>query len=319
MNAGPPPSRPAAPQRRSGPRAEWREPLERVFLPVLLILAGVAALLVNLGLVPVDRMLRVFDLWPVALVLVGLVLIFRAWLPRVAVPIAAAVAVVFVVGALLYGSLPLGARGTARGADHSAPLGSVTEGRLVLDLGAGSTSVQAEEMGDLYRAHLEYSGGRAPGVQVDGGTVTIGGGSELGPFGGRGGTRARVTLNRSIPWEVHVGGGASRASLELGDVQLTRLDVSGGANHVEATLGPPRGTVAIHVSGGATSVTLHRPTGVPARATMSGGANNLTADGRRYNVVGGDVNWRSPDYDSATDRFDVEISGGASSVTLDQR
>ena len=290
-----------------------------MFLPLLLILAGVAALLVNLGLVSTDRMVRVFGLWPVVLVLLGLVLIFRGWLPRTIVPLAAAVAVVFVVGALAYGALPLGAQGPTRQSDHSAPLSSATEGRLVLDLGAANTTVHADEMADLYRAHLEYSGGRAPRVEVDGGTVTIGGGSGFPGFGARGGSRARVTLNRSIPWEVHVGGGASRGTLELGGLQLTRLEISGGANRIDASLGQPHGTVPVQVSGGATNVTLHRPSGVAARAVMSGGANNLTVDGKRYESLGSEVAWQSPDYDSAADRFDVHISGGASTVTLDQR
>ena len=52
---------------------------------------------------------------------------------------------------------------------------------------------------------------------------------------------------------------------------------------------------------------------------MTGGANNLTADGKRFNVFGSDVTWRSAEFDSASDRYEIVISGGASNGTRDQR
>jgi hypothetical protein len=157
-------------------------------------------------------------------------------------------------------------------------------------------------------------------VKDDAGTVSIsGGGPRFTLFGAGRTQRATITLNSSIPWEIHLGGGASRSTLQLGDVRLKRLEISGGANRVEATLPKPSGTVPIQVSGGATNVSLHRPSGTAVAATMSGGANNLRADGKAYNSFAGEASWRSPDYDAAADRYDVQISGGATKVTIDQR
>lgn len=320
MSSGPTPSRPAAPSpapARAARGGQWSG-RGGLLLPVLLILAGVLVLLVNFGYVSGQQLVRVFDLWPAALVLLGLVLIFRTRLPQFVVPIAVAIAIVLVVGALAYGSVPAGLRPTTQ-SDHVAPLGSATDGRLELNLAAGSTTVESQDMADLYRAHLEYPRGAAPDVSAQDGTVKIGGGSHSTLFGGGGTLRARVTLNGSIPWEIHVGGGASQVTLRLGQVGLKRLEISGGANHVEATLSKPKGTVPIQISGGATNVTLHRPSGTAARAVMSGGANNLKADGKSYGGFSGEASWRSPDYDGANDRYEIEVSGGAGNVKIDQR
>jgi hypothetical protein len=102
-------------------------------------------------------------------------------------------------------------------------------------------------------------------------------------------------------------------------VHLTSLQLSGGAKQVDITLPRPSGTVSIRISGGANNITVHRPSGVAARVLMSGGASNLTVDGNHRTVVGGDVSWQSADFGAAADRYEFEISGGASNVTLDQR
>jgi Domain of unknown function (DUF5668) len=59
-------------------------------LPLLLIAAGVLALLLDFGVVSSSQVARVFALWPAALVLLGVALICRAWLLRLMLPIAAA-------------------------------------------------------------------------------------------------------------------------------------------------------------------------------------------------------------------------------------
>jgi len=141
----------------------------------------------------------------------------------------------------------------------------------------------------------------------------------FGFLGLHGATSARVSLNRSIPWQISLGSGASRSRLQLAGLHLTSLEVSGGAEQVEVTLPRPTGTVPVRISGGASAVSLHRPSGAAISVDMSGGASSLTVDGQHHSIVGGGVSWRSSDFDSASDRYQLEISGGASNVTVDQR
>jgi hypothetical protein len=288
-------------------------------LPLILIVAGVLALLVNFGVVSGDQLLRVLDLWPAALIVLGLIIIFRAWLPRLFVPLALVLTVLLLLGAFAYATVLPGASVASAQSDYSAPLGRAERGRLQIGLAGSQLTVQGQEMGDLYRAHIEFPSGRAPEVKVDGGTVSIQSRNGWTIFGVRTSNRARVSLNQSIPWEVEVSAGASRNQLDLGNLHLTSLQLSGGAAQAEVTLPRPSGTIPIQVSGGASNITIHRPSGVAAHVQMSGGASNLTVDGDHRSVLGGDINWKSPGYDAASDRYDFEVSGGASNVTVDQR
>lgn len=98
---------------------------------------------------------------------------------------------------------------------------------------------------------------------------------------------------------------------------LRGLDLSGGASRVEVTLPRPVGTVPVRISGGASRLTLHRPAQVAARIRVSHGVSKLTFDRQRFGGLGGDNQWESPDYQNAADRYDIEVSGGASNLTID--
>jgi len=129
------------------------------------------------------------------------------------------------------------------------------------------------------------------------------------------GSSSARSRNTSLPWSLDVSGGASHATFDLASARVSDLSVSGGANNVTITLGPPSGTVSIDVSGGASSVTIHRPSGVPAEVVASGGASSVRLDDQALGGFG-DSQAKSPGYDSATDRYEVDVSGGASSVKV---
>ena len=126
----------------------------------------------------------------------------------------------------------------------------------------------------------------------------------------------QVTLTDQVPWSIQIGGGAANLRLDLRHAKLSKLEISGGANRLDAQLPSPKGTVLISVSGGANNVTMVAPAHAPWRVAVSGGVSAVTINGSSSGSLGGDFQQQSPDYGSATDRFDVEISGGASHVNF---
>jgi hypothetical protein len=52
---------------------------------------------------------------------------------------------------------------------------------------------------------------------------------------------------------------------------------------------------------------------------VGGGSTNLAFDEKRFGAAGGEVSLQSPDYESASDRYDITITGGASNLTVDAR
>jgi len=130
---------------------------------------------------------------------------------------------------------------------------------------------------------------------------------------------AEVALNARIPWDVEVRGGASRLLADLRRLRLGSLKVDGGASRLEVVLPALPGTVSVIILGGASNVVIRRPTGVAARLRVDGGATNLKFDDRHICAAGGELNLQSRDYDGATDRYDIAVTGGANNLSIDKQ
>jgi hypothetical protein len=205
--------------------------------------------------------------------------------------------------------------------DHelAAPLGRVASGRLVIGPKAARLTVRGDPaMAELCRASFESP---PPTVKVQGGTVTVryprmawltGLRVLLGPP-----PSGQVSLNTSIPWHVRVRGGTAHTSFDLSDVALYALELGGGVSHVEVILSTPAGTVPVRVAGGVHHLTVLRPAGVAARVRVGHGARRLTLDDQHFGAIGGGTRWHSPDYPQTTDRYDIAVTGGADTLTLD--
>jgi DNA-binding MarR family transcriptional regulator len=201
------------------------------------------------------------------------------------------------------------------GGEFTAPVESATKGRLVFERGASDIYVAVDPaMGDLLRARLE---GSTSQVRAQNGTVTVRQRRRRLPSVGRDEHANEIQLNGSIPWEVEVRGGASNLAADLGELKLGSLEIKGGASQVELTLPPPSGTIPLRVLGGAEGLTVRRPKGVAARVYVSRGASGLVFDEQRHGAVGGETSLQSPDYEHAAHRYDIEVSGGVSDLTIE--
>ena len=200
--------------------------------------------------------------------------------------------------------------------DYTVPLGSITHGRLQFTRGAANVVLRADSsMGDLYRARFD---GPPPEVHAREGAVTVRYPRTFHPFDWRKRT-AEVTLNPAIPWQIEFHGGLSRLDADLSVLELGSFEVTGGASGVAVTLPRPSGTIAVRVSGGASDVTIHRPEGVAARIRVGRGVSKLAFDEQRFGAIGGETRLQTIDYDGAADRYDLEVTGGASKLSIDTR
>jgi DNA-binding MarR family transcriptional regulator len=202
--------------------------------------------------------------------------------------------------------------GEPRRGEHAAPLGDLTEARLLFRSGAAALTLRAgPRLTELYQARFE---GAVPRVTVRDGTVSV----QYRGFGW-GKREADVLLNPSVAWRVEIQGGAADLTGRLEGLDLRGFEVVGGASRLDLSLGAARGLVPIRIVGGAAKVRLSRPVGVSVRARVSGGAGRIEVDGQRLGAVGGETTLESPGAASATDRYDVEVLGGAGRLTIDGR
>ncbi|HEV2028189.1 MAG TPA: DUF5668 domain-containing protein [Candidatus Dormibacteraeota bacterium] len=285
------------------------------FWPAILILIGVVALLVNAGVISTNRLNLLFDMWPLLLVVIGLEMIVRRGVKGSAADVAALLIVLLAIGgALAYVALAPNPSATGK-LDTKAPVGSLDHASLEVNVGAATISVVGSSAleGDLYRAHIEYSGPK-PDVSFDSanGSLQISQGDSGFAFRSRR-FNLQLEINSSVPWKLASNTGASTDTFKLGAVHVASIQVNTGASREDITLGPPAGIVPITIDGGALTVHLHRPSGAGASVMVSGGAVSLDFDGHQNRGIG-TVQEASG---SGSDMYRVEVSGGACTVTMD--
>jgi Domain of unknown function (DUF5668) len=253
-------------------------PLSRrpLFWPVVLIGIGVVALLFNLGWLNWDEVGRLYRFWPLLLIALGIGIMFRGRLPARVANLFGAVFLVLVIIAVG------GAVAAVPSAFHDSTGPDVT-----LDIASGNLNV-----------NLPGRSGFHWGTENDRRSVDL-------------------ILDDQLPWEIGLNTGASQTTLDLSALKVSSVTVESGASSVKMTLPKPTGTVPVSVSGGAMHLTIQRPAGTPIRVTSSGGATSVDVDGKHFGgLFHSGENFVSSDYSSATDRYDITIESGASSIQI---
>jgi hypothetical protein len=102
----------------------------------------------------------------------------------------------------------------------------------------------------------------------------------------------------------------------LGRLNLAGLEVAGGLILIRLELPAPTGVVPIRISGAASEISVRRPAGTAARVHLKGWVSAFVFDEQTFSSVGKDVRLQSPGYDTASSRYDIEVSASASAVTI---
>lgn len=200
--------------------------------------------------------------------------------------------------------------------EFAAPLGNVKQAKVVFANGASRLTLQAgPRMPDLYQARFQ---GAAPKVDVKDAIVTFRHPKRFGGLFDRRDQSGRILLNPAVSWAIEVRGGAYEIEADLTGVGLTAFRCTMGFSDITLALPVPSGEVPVRLSGGASKADIRRPAGVEARLRVTGGLNALTFDERSLDPAAGKVRLQSPGYDEASDRYDIEIAGGASEITMRQ-
>jgi hypothetical protein len=232
--------------------------------------------------------------------------------------------------------LRVAARGGMVGDTYTAPLGSITRARLVFATGAPRLAFGGSALGQQVRVVAEAAasrlrlrsgtapdelirasfGGPPPDVRAVDGVVTMRYSRRLVDTRSR---LADVALNPAVIWSIEVEGGVTDLDGDLDAVRLAGFDVRGGANHIRVGLGMPDGNARITIDGGASAIRFDRPGGAAAAVQVRGGVSRLRFDGRRVTPPAGTFRVQSKDFAGATDRYDLELSGGASDLVVGLR
>lgn len=308
-----------APTYATAPRDRDKESSGLIW-PILLIAAGTILLLNTLGVLSWAVWNGIWRLWPLALVFIGLELLFGRR-SRVASYVIAALLVLTIAGlAVSWSVLPWTGGGAVNRQSISQPLSGATSADVQISLGLGDLTVgPLDNPGDMIaQGTIELAGNdrleRNYTVNDGVGLLTLANtGVNWNWFGGSVGPRTHtINLNPTIPMSLKVDGGVGDTRLNLADFNMRRLEVNSGVGKVEATL-PAVGTSDAFIHGGVGEVILNVPegTGLRVHATQGLGSNNFPSSYAHDGEV-----WTSPGYDSAANRINMEVTGGVGSLTV---
>jgi DNA-binding MarR family transcriptional regulator len=215
------------------------------------------------------------------------------------------------------------------GGSYAAPMGGVTRGSLVFLSGAPKINVRGDRaLGQLYMARFA---GPVPRMRVRGGVVTVAyprfgwfdwraqiAGQQIEASAHWRKDTGEIVLNCSIPWSIELRGGVSRWSADLRLIRLESFELKGGASKMELQLSRPQGVVPIRIAGGINRVSIERPLGVAAGLSVLGGVSEIQVDGEKIKGAG-PISMQTPGADSAVDRYEIQVGGGASKIQITAR
>lgn len=201
------------------------------------------------------------------------------------------------------------------GDGERAPIGGAERGRLRFVSGAFRLELRGARIKDLYRATFH---GRRPQVAAEAdGTVAVQY-KGFSWFGVRD-VGAELTLTSQVPWAIEMRRGVSHLAADLRELQVASFEISGGVTESELLLPRPRGAATVRIGGGASRLTIRRPRGTAAQVIVRGGASNLVFDAQRLGAVGSTTRLATPGWDSAEDRWSIELTGGASELAVTEQ
>ncbi len=318
----------------------------------ILIAVGVIWLLGQAGILTSANFAVLGRMWPIVLVAFGFDLLFGRQ-RGLSMLIGLFTVVLLVILMIIGPSIGLASNAELVTDAFSEPIGDATRADIYLSGAVGETTVSPlSDSNDLITVDTAHYG--TVSFDVSGESrkaVTLGyewsttiNFDFFGWFGDTLNQEAytRIGLTPNLPLDLQVNGSVGRIDLDLTELTITDLTISGGVGEVVVNM-PTSGeryTVAINGGVGRTAVdaedaapfemrtsvgvgefVLDLPDDAPVRLEFNGGLGGLNAPGWLDQTSGDDNNsgtWESAAYAGADEavRFDLVINGGVGGITV---
>ncbi|WP_432972068.1 hypothetical protein [Dactylosporangium sp. CA-233914] len=196
-------------------------------------------------------------------------------------------------------------------------LGNRQAATLEVSSGAESVIIHAEPLDALlYRASTLPGSKVEPVAEEAGDNVRLRlNGTEIA-----GQATVHVYLNDKVRWQLTLAGGGLRQVVDFGGGRLSGIEVQSGVQELDVTVPKPEGTMPIHV-GGVGRLAVHAPAGVPAQVKLgdNGTIGEVRLDDQVTKNVSGARTLTGQGWDTATDRYALQVDTAAAAVSVDRR
>ncbi len=288
---------------------------------LLLVAFGALLLLTVTGVVGLGVWFELARYWPALLILIGIKLILAPRAPLVGMAAVSLVIVATVVAAWV--PLSVERSDDTTHIAYSTPLENTETFELGMGFAGGRVSLRSDPSGDRLFAVdfnnrpaevIHDRAGRSSKIYLS----TDGFSMDYSNDGGDSYTLTgladwELLVSPDVALDLDIKAGAADLDLDLTHLNVRRVFVGAGASEVRIRL-PESGRTRVEIEAGAADIQITVPRGVAARIDNDSFLNSMSIDSTRFPKSDGE--YRSPDYFTAENRVDIEIDGGASSVTI---
>lgn len=282
---------------------------------IILVAIGIVLLLSNLGVLDWSLWDALWRLWPLILIGIGLDLMLRR--KRLGSLIAGLVAAGVFVLVVLFMHTHKAPMVTET---ISQPLEGAKQAQVILDAGVAQLNLSAAHNPDKLiegtirvskRAKLKVTYERKGDV----GKFKLKQKSRSFAFlsFGKRNPKWELKLTKAIPIALEVNTGVGQSDLDLSGMQITSLDMDTGVGQTSVTL-PAQGNLKVDMDGGIGEVIIRIPETLAARIQAKSGIGSVSVSGP-FKREGND--WTSDNYETATQKADLNVSGGIGSIDIE--
>jgi hypothetical protein len=187
-----------------------------------------------------------------------------------------------------------------------------TAGRLVFTRGATRLTMRGSEIDELCR--ISWDGGALDVAARDGEVVIDY--PWLPALLGWTAEHMEIELNTELAWSIAVNGSLGDSSVDLRDLRLHGLAVTGAVYDTQLLLPVPEGRVGIRLGFGTGDVTLLHPPGAAVQLRITRGASGLVFDESQFEALVGNAYLETRAARAAADRYAIDLVHGANRVTV---
>jgi len=294
--------------------------------PLMLIGAGVVLLLNQAGLLPWNVWATLWRFWPVVLVLLGIEILVGVTRSKPVYLAALLLSAIILVGTVAYATyasqlgnlFPAGQTEQVVEAMHDADRGDVT-----LKLAAGTLLVNAlQDSPNFLEGTLQYGRNSRQAVRTatyEAGALsfTLEAGNRNGSFWSPFdplGERWELGLTPRVPIHLTVTSGAGDMQLDLTDLQVTDLELKGGAGRTSIRLPQAARWTSGSIAAGVGEIEIIVPPELGIHMRISKGLGAVRVQNPRM-ASEGEYYW-TDGWDTAENRADLTIQAGVGAISI---
>ncbi|USN53093.1 MAG: hypothetical protein H6760_02850 [Candidatus Nomurabacteria bacterium] len=304
----PPPPKPEVKPEQRESRLHRHNP-GRILFGITLVIVGFLYLAETTGWVDVH--FNLWELWPLAIVFLGISLITKSsWGTWVMV-----IVIILVAAGVGTSSLWINEREVELKDIDLARATDVVAADLTIDMGAGSLDMQA---GDAELAQGTFKSdftslSQVSDVNAD--SVQTVEWKTQGNWSGLGShiNQLDLSLTRELPIDLLIKSGAMSMDLDFTEVMLRKLTIATGASSLNLTLGDLLDESEVAIDAGASSVDISVPSTLGVDVNVDAGLSSKNLDGFSKT---GEKTYRSDNYDTAEKHLSLTLDLGVSSLNI---